>query len=172
MPFLIDTGFSKVSFTRLLPGYAALVLHGVSSSALIHTRQVLTSSLGPTFTVAASTLGATVLALPIYLCRTVMVCPILGSSRSYHLMHSFIALISYFASPSNSVACCHPVLGLLTALSRSRVIVRRTSSTVWLKPLPPHFYHHCRIIPSFWSTGILAISFLVGYRCCGSVLLR
>ncbi|KAJ3515762.1 hypothetical protein NLJ89_g1554 [Agrocybe chaxingu] len=70
--FLSDTLLSATDFWRNAPGYSALLLHALTSSALEHTRAVLSPSLGGTFTTAASTLGATIFALPFYLFRTVL----------------------------------------------------------------------------------------------------
>ena len=56
-----------------VPGYGALVLHGVASTALEHTLSILTPSLGPTLTVSITVLGATAFALPFYFFRTVVV---------------------------------------------------------------------------------------------------
>lgn len=70
---LSDTHFSTENIWRFLPGYGALVLHALCTSAYEHTLGVLSPSLGTSFTIAASTLGATIFALPFYLFRTVMV---------------------------------------------------------------------------------------------------
>ncbi len=55
-----------------MPGYVALLIHGVSSAALDHTLGVVTASLGTTFTIAATTFGASIFALPFYIFRTVV----------------------------------------------------------------------------------------------------
>lgn len=56
-----------------MPGYGALLIHSLTSSALDQTIGILAPSLGSTFTIAASTLGACGFALPFYVFRTVVV---------------------------------------------------------------------------------------------------
>ncbi|KAF9054539.1 hypothetical protein BJ165DRAFT_1439692 [Panaeolus papilionaceus] len=70
MSILLDTQLSAPNIWRVAPGYGALILHALTSSALEHTQAVLSPSLGSTFTTAASVLGATTFALPFYLFRT------------------------------------------------------------------------------------------------------
>lgn len=70
---LSDAGTVTNSLPRILPGYAALMLHGLSSAALDHTLGVVAPSLGGTFTIGASILGASVFALPFYVFRSFMV---------------------------------------------------------------------------------------------------
>ncbi|KAF9478292.1 cation efflux protein [Pholiota conissans] len=69
---LSDTQLSGTNIWKYAPGYGALLLHALSSSALEHTLSVLSPSLGTTFSVAASILGATIATLPFYIFRTVM----------------------------------------------------------------------------------------------------
>lgn len=71
-----DTRLSSQGLARYMPGYAALVVHGLSSIALDHTQRLLMPSLGTTFTIAASSLGAAIFSLPLYIFRvTVVGCP-------------------------------------------------------------------------------------------------
>ncbi|KAJ7050561.1 cation efflux protein [Mycena amicta] len=67
-----DTQLSSVNIWRFLPGYGALLVHALTSSALNQTIGILAPSLGTTFTVSASTFGACIFALPFYLLRTVV----------------------------------------------------------------------------------------------------
>ncbi|KAF8159768.1 cation efflux family-domain-containing protein [Crassisporium funariophilum] len=67
---LSDTQLSMANLWRFAPGYGALLLHALSSSALDHTLGVLSPSLGTTFSAAATTLGASIFALPFYIFRT------------------------------------------------------------------------------------------------------
>ncbi|KAG7443615.1 cation efflux protein [Guyanagaster necrorhizus] len=69
---LSDAEFDAANFGRLMPGYVALLIHGVSSAALNHTLGVITASLGTTFTIATTTFGASIFALPFYIFRTVL----------------------------------------------------------------------------------------------------
>ncbi|KDR67947.1 hypothetical protein GALMADRAFT_19605, partial [Galerina marginata CBS 339.88] len=66
---LSDTQLSVANFWRHVPGYGALLIHALSSSALEHTLAVLSPSLGTTFSTAASILGGTIFALPFYIFR-------------------------------------------------------------------------------------------------------
>lgn len=70
---LSDSQMSASSFWRHIPGYGALLLHSLTSSALDHTLGVLSPSLGNAFTLAVATLGASVFALPFYIFRTFLV---------------------------------------------------------------------------------------------------
>ncbi|EEB99075.1 hypothetical protein MPER_01307, partial [Moniliophthora perniciosa FA553] len=67
-----DAHFSYDQFWKVLPGYIAVLVHGLSSSVLEHTYRLLTPSLGTTFTVAITTLGASAFALPFYVFRVFM----------------------------------------------------------------------------------------------------
>ncbi|KAF7309608.1 J domain-containing protein [Mycena indigotica] len=67
-----DTQLSSVNVWRFLPGYGALFLYALATSALNHTVGVLAPSLGTTFTISASAFGACIFALPFYLFRTVV----------------------------------------------------------------------------------------------------
>ncbi|KAJ4473719.1 cation efflux protein, partial [Lentinula aciculospora] len=67
-----DATFSSSGICSVLPGYLAIVGHGVTSSALDHTYNVLSPGLGTTFTIAATNLGASLFALPFYIFRTVI----------------------------------------------------------------------------------------------------
>ncbi|KAJ7281878.1 cation efflux protein [Mycena rebaudengoi] len=67
-----DTQFSSDNLWRFMPGYGALLIHSLTSSALDQTIGILAPSLGSTFTIAASTLGACGFALPFYVFRTVV----------------------------------------------------------------------------------------------------
>ncbi|KAG7093838.1 hypothetical protein E1B28_007477 [Marasmius oreades] len=67
-----DAHFSSDNLGRVMPGYVAVLLHGLSSTVLRYTYGVLSPTLGTTFTVAASTLGASAFALPFYVFRTFM----------------------------------------------------------------------------------------------------
>lgn len=68
-----DAAFSSTGIWSVLPGYIAIVGHGVTSTVLDHTYAVLSPGLGPTFTIAATNLGASLFALPFYIFRTVIV---------------------------------------------------------------------------------------------------
>ncbi|KAJ7695129.1 cation efflux family-domain-containing protein [Mycena rosella] len=67
-----DTQLSSANLWRFLPGYAALLVHSLTSSALDQTIGILAPSLGSTFTIAASVLGASVFALPFYVFRSLV----------------------------------------------------------------------------------------------------
>ncbi|KAJ7026271.1 cation efflux family-domain-containing protein [Mycena alexandri] len=67
-----DTQLSSANLWRYLPGYGALLVHSLTSSALDQTISILAPSLGSTFTIAASVLGASCFALPFYMFRTVV----------------------------------------------------------------------------------------------------
>ncbi|KAJ6624979.1 cation efflux family-domain-containing protein [Mycena sp. CBHHK59/15] len=67
-----DTRFSSANFGRFMPGYGALLVHSLTSSALDQTIGILAPSLGSTFTIAASVLGASGFALPFYVFRSVV----------------------------------------------------------------------------------------------------
>ncbi|KAJ7460575.1 cation efflux protein [Mycena latifolia] len=67
-----DTQLSSANLWRFIPGYAALLGHSLTSSALDQTIGILAPSLGSTFTIAASVLGASVFALPFYVFRTLV----------------------------------------------------------------------------------------------------
>ncbi|KAJ7743155.1 cation efflux protein [Mycena metata] len=67
-----DTQLSSANLWRYLPGYGALLIHSLTSSALDQTIGILAPSLGSTFTIAASVLGASCFALPFYVFRTVV----------------------------------------------------------------------------------------------------
>ncbi|KIK61561.1 hypothetical protein GYMLUDRAFT_42562 [Collybiopsis luxurians FD-317 M1] len=69
---LSDARFSSVGIWSVLPGYLAILGHGVTSSALDHTYGVLSPGLGTKFTIAATNLGASLFALPFYIFRTVL----------------------------------------------------------------------------------------------------
>ncbi|PPQ94646.1 hypothetical protein CVT25_009377 [Psilocybe cyanescens] len=88
---LSDTELFTANVRRYAPGYGALVLHGLSSSALDHTLGVLSPSMGTTFSTAASVLGATIFALPFYIFRSFVVC-------AFHLLptQEFATNISFF----------------------------------------------------------------------------
>jgi solute carrier family 30 (zinc transporter), member 5/7 len=66
---LSDASFSRVNMGRYLPGYGALLLHGLTTMALEHTVGFISPSLGPTFTMATATLGASIFCVPFYLFR-------------------------------------------------------------------------------------------------------
>ncbi|KAF7317968.1 J domain-containing protein [Mycena kentingensis (nom. inval.)] len=67
-----DTQLSSINVWRFIPGYGALLVHALSSTALNHTVGILAPSLGTTFTVSASAFGACVFALPFYFFRTLV----------------------------------------------------------------------------------------------------
>jgi len=69
---LADIHFDVENVWRFLPGYGALIIHGLSSVAAEHTIGVLAPSLGSTFTISAATLGASLFALPFYILRSLM----------------------------------------------------------------------------------------------------
>ncbi|KAF9258720.1 cation efflux protein [Marasmius fiardii PR-910] len=70
--FFSDAQFSLENLGRVMPGYVAVLVHGLSSTVLNHSYGVLSPALGTTFTVAASMLGASAFALPLYVFRTFM----------------------------------------------------------------------------------------------------
>ncbi|TDL23724.1 cation efflux protein [Rickenella mellea] len=70
--FLSDSSFSMQNMRILAPGYLAMILHGVATSAHEHTQDVLAPALGHTIATAATTLGATLLGLPFYMFRRIL----------------------------------------------------------------------------------------------------
>uniref|UniRef100_A0A0W0FWX2 Cation efflux protein transmembrane domain-containing protein n=1 Tax=Moniliophthora roreri TaxID=221103 RepID=A0A0W0FWX2_MONRR len=96
-----DAHYSYDQFWKVLPGYIAVLVHGLSSSVLEHTYRLLTPSLGITFTVAITTLGASAFALPFYVFRAFMlqfpsepVLPLLSLAAIPFLAYSFLYLPS------------------------------------------------------------------------------
>lgn len=73
LSLLSDITITRGDFRAVLPAYVALIAHALSSSGLQHTHDVLSPTLGSTFTTAASTLGACLLFLPLYMFRQVLV---------------------------------------------------------------------------------------------------
>ena len=67
-----DAGFSIHNLGSVVPGYLAVIVHGLSSAVLEHSYGVLSPALGINTTIAASTLGASAFALPFYLFRSFM----------------------------------------------------------------------------------------------------
>ncbi|GAW09618.1 cation efflux protein [Lentinula edodes] len=88
-----DAAFSSTGIWSVLPGYVAIVGHGVTSTVLDHTYAVLSPGLGTTFTIAATNLGASLFALPFYIFRTV----ILGFPTTPVLPLFSLALIPFMA---------------------------------------------------------------------------
>ncbi|KAJ4492656.1 cation efflux family-domain-containing protein [Lentinula edodes] len=88
-----DAAFSSTDIWSVLPGYVAIVGHGVTSTVLDHTYAVLSPGLGTTFTIAATNLGASLFALPFYIFRTV----ILGFPTTPVLPLFSLALIPFMA---------------------------------------------------------------------------
>ncbi|KAJ3769191.1 cation efflux protein [Lentinula raphanica] len=88
-----DATYSSNGFWSVLPGYMAIVGHGVTSSALEHTYGVLSPGLGTTFTIAATNLGASLFALPFYIFRTI----VLGFPTTPVLPLFSLALIPFMA---------------------------------------------------------------------------
>lgn len=72
--FMSDASFSLSNIRIAFPGYAALVIYGLSTSGLNHTQGVLSPSLGQHATRMACIVGATIIALPFYIFKTVIVC--------------------------------------------------------------------------------------------------
>ncbi|KAF9443664.1 cation efflux protein [Macrolepiota fuliginosa MF-IS2] len=72
LSLLFDTQFSPSTAWRFIPGYGALLLHGLATSALDHTLSVVAPSLGETFAMAAAVLVASIVALPFYVFKTVV----------------------------------------------------------------------------------------------------
>jgi zinc transporter 5/7 len=68
-----DTQFSPSAVWRYLPGYGALILHGLATSGLDHTLGVVSPSLGETFAMAVSVLMASIVGLFFYAFKTVIV---------------------------------------------------------------------------------------------------
>jgi zinc transporter 5/7 len=75
LSLVFDTRFSPSAVWRYLPGYGALVLHGLATWGLDHTLGVVGPPLGETFATAASVLIASIVALPLYAFKTVIVRP-------------------------------------------------------------------------------------------------
>ncbi|PFH45909.1 hypothetical protein AMATHDRAFT_70910 [Amanita thiersii Skay4041] len=69
---IFDTQMSATAFWRYIPGYGALILHGITSSGLDQTLEVLVPSLGNTFTAAVTIVGAFIFAFPFYVFGNVM----------------------------------------------------------------------------------------------------
>lgn len=85
LSFASDYLVSNRSVSIIVPGYGALVLHGMSTYALEHLRGVLAPTVNPTLTTAASTLGAALIGLPLYAFRQAIVCTShLGLSLQHH----------------------------------------------------------------------------------------
>lgn len=82
LSLLFDTQFSLSAIWRYLPGYGALLLHGIATSGLDHTLGVIGPSLGETFAMAASVLTASVVALSFYAFKVVIVS-----------LHQFISIL-------------------------------------------------------------------------------
>lgn len=64
--FLSDASFSVDNFPYIAPGYLALAVEAVTSSALDHTRGVLLPTLGPLATNLLTVIGAFVLSSAAY----------------------------------------------------------------------------------------------------------
>jgi zinc transporter 5/7 len=75
LSLLFDTQFSLSPATawRYIPGYGALLLHGLASTALDHTLSVVAPSLGETFVIATAVFIASIVALPLYAFRIIVV---------------------------------------------------------------------------------------------------
>lgn len=71
--FLWDARFSPGNFSDHFPGYGALFIEAVSSTALEHTERVLSPSLGQPVSAAFSMLGACMFSLPLYMLRHILV---------------------------------------------------------------------------------------------------
>ena len=72
--FLPDLRASSDAGPFIIPGYAALISHAITTLFFDHTQQVLSESLGQSTALAAATLGSTVVGLPFYLFRALVVC--------------------------------------------------------------------------------------------------
>lgn len=75
LSLLFDSQFSPTTVWRYIPGYGALVLHGLVTSALDHTLSLVAPSLGETFVMSAAIFVASIVALPFYAFKTMVVCP-------------------------------------------------------------------------------------------------
>jgi hypothetical protein len=106
LSMLSDSQMTASSFWRHVPGYGALLLHSMTSSALDHTLGVLSPSLGNAFTLAAATLGASVFALPFYMFRTFLV-RIFGHLSIYFPAHHVSARFSFNPRTSFGFFSCH-----------------------------------------------------------------
>ncbi|KAF9078123.1 cation efflux family-domain-containing protein [Rhodocollybia butyracea] len=93
LAMLSDAHFSAAGILPVLPGYLAVIGHGLTSTALDHTHGVLNPGLGTTFTIAATNLGASLFALPFYIFRTFL----LGFPPSPVLSLFSLALIPFIA---------------------------------------------------------------------------
>lgn len=71
--FMSDANFMLSNIRLAFPGYTALIIYGLASSALEHTQGVLSPSLGQNVTRMACIVGATVIALPFYVFKTLIV---------------------------------------------------------------------------------------------------
>ena len=71
--FLSDADFSFANARSVIPGYGVLILHGIASSGIDHTRGILAPALGGKVYMMASTIGATIVALPFYIFKSLMV---------------------------------------------------------------------------------------------------
>ncbi|KAE9393476.1 cation efflux protein [Gymnopus androsaceus JB14] len=101
---LSDAQFSSAGLWTVLPGYLAVIGHGMTSSALDHTYGVLSPGLGTTFTIAATNLGASLFALPFYIFRTVLLgFPITPVLPLFSLaLIPFLAYSLLFLSPTTA----------------------------------------------------------------------
>ena len=71
--FMSDANFMLSNIRLAVPGYTALIIHGLASSGLEHTQGVLSPSLGQDVTRMACTVGATAIALPFYVFKSLIV---------------------------------------------------------------------------------------------------
>ncbi|KAL9713715.1 putative zinc transporter msc2 [Leucoagaricus gongylophorus] len=72
LSLLFDSQFSPTTVWRYIPGYGALVLHGLVTSALDHTLSLVAPSLGETFVMSAAIFVASIVALPFYAFKTMV----------------------------------------------------------------------------------------------------
>lgn len=115
LSMLSDSQMTASSFWRHAPGYGALLLHSITSSALDHTLGVLSPSLGNAFTLGAATLGASVFALPFYMFRTFLV-RVFGHLSNYFSAHHVLARFPFNPRTSFGFPSCHSSHCLLYTL--------------------------------------------------------
>jgi hypothetical protein len=165
-----DSRFTATTFWRSLPGYLALIGHGLSSMALDHTQKPLVLSNGANFTVAATAVGATILALPLYLFRIALVCAFAASNSAQLIVSS--AQLPRFPGASASVPCFDPFASMLALilLSRNSAATRcyGVASSQVRNDLPCDCpFHSC-----FRATGFCSIPWVDGRSSRSATLFR
>lgn len=159
---LSDTQLSSGNFWRYSPGYGALAVHALSSTALDHTQDILSSSLGMTFTVAGSALGASVFALPFYIFRKFVVCATL---LNIPILTISAAGISSITPSSISLTCsssCHFIFSLVPyPTNRSFVKQPFVCIQAFWAVLPNCWWSFGRL----WLSSFFSIPYMDGFTC-------